>query len=127
MIKVRKNSCVMIIGELIFINSEFQIDIQDMNFLSTSISNIESSTTSTNISSLYSWSNSNQNSGRITPQTMANTSKLNNDKNQSDLLTNIQIINDNNEDLNITADDEIVEINQNNNSRSSRNKRTKRK
>ena len=26
MIKVRKNSCVMIIGELIFINSEFQIE-----------------------------------------------------------------------------------------------------
>lgn len=127
MIKVRKNSCVMIIGELIFIDSEFQVDIQDMNFLSTSISNIESPTISANISSLYSWSNSNQNSGRITAQTMANTSRTNDDKNQVDSLTNIQTINDNDEDLNISLDDEIIEINQNDNSRSGKNKRTKRK
>lgn len=58
---------------------------------------------------------------------MANTSRTNDDKNQVDSLTNIQTINDNDEDLNISLDDEIIEINQNDNSRSGKNKRTKRK
>src|SRR5947207_8119149 len=84
-VKTRKNSCVMITGELICINSEFQIDIQDMNFLSTSISNIESLTTSTNTSSLYSWSATNQTTGRITAQSMANTSQENANQNQIEL------------------------------------------
>jgi len=71
--KTRKNSSVLITGELISVESEFQVDIQDMNFLSTSVSvsNIESATASTNVSSLYSWSATNQNSGRISAQAMA--------------------------------------------------------
>src|SRR6266540_4780120 len=40
-IKIRKNSSIMIIGELIFINSEFQVDIQDLNFLPMSMTSIE--------------------------------------------------------------------------------------
>ena len=69
--KTRKNSSVFITGELISVESEFQVDIQDMNFLSTSVSNIESATASTNVFSLYSWSATNQNSGRISAQAMA--------------------------------------------------------
>jgi hypothetical protein len=68
----------MITGELICTGTEFLVDIQDMNFLATSISNIESSTTSaTNISSIYSWLTLNPFSGRITAQAMANISQEN--------------------------------------------------
>jgi len=31
--KIRKNSTVMILGKMIFIDSEFQVEIQDMNFI----------------------------------------------------------------------------------------------
>jgi hypothetical protein len=54
--KARKNSNVMIVGELVLINSEFKIEIQDLNFLSSTIMTIESSGTSSSPSSLYSWS-----------------------------------------------------------------------
>jgi hypothetical protein len=54
--KVRKNSNVMIVGELSLINSEFKIEIQDLNFLSSTIMTIESSGTSSSPASLYSWS-----------------------------------------------------------------------
>ena len=43
----------MITGELILINSEFQVDIQDLNFLPMSIANIEP-IESSSTSSLYS-------------------------------------------------------------------------
>ena len=69
----------MIISELICVNSEFQVDVQDMNFLSTSVSKIESANSS-NISSMYSWSTTSQNSGRITAQAMADNFKINNNK-----------------------------------------------
>ena len=51
--ETRKNSNIMITGELILINSEFQVDIQDLNFLPMSISNIEP-IESSSTSSLYS-------------------------------------------------------------------------
>lgn len=62
----RKNSNVMISGELILDDSEFQVDIQDLNFLATSVANIESLATS----SQYSWSTA-RSSGRISAQEMA--------------------------------------------------------
>ena len=47
----------MIIGELILINSEFQVDIQDLNFLSMSMSMISIESIITNdLTSSYSWS-----------------------------------------------------------------------
>jgi len=120
--KARRNSCVMITGELICINSEFQIDIQDINFLSTSISNIESSTTSTNISSLYSWSATNQTSGRITAQAMANTSQENADQNQNE-FTNT----DNNNEDPTEQDDDTLDSNEENSNNTKRNYSSKRK
>ena len=51
--ETRKNSNIMITGELILINSEFQVDIQDLNFLPMSIANIEP-IESSSTSSLYS-------------------------------------------------------------------------
>src|SRR6266542_3274377 len=50
-IKTRKNSNVMITGELILADSEYQVDIQDLDFLPVSIASIGNSA-----SSLYSWS-----------------------------------------------------------------------
>src|SRR6266542_530802 len=47
-IKIRKNSSIMITGELILINSEFQVDIQDLNFLPMSMTSIESINTDNN-------------------------------------------------------------------------------
>ena len=70
--KVRRNSSVMIVGELTLINSEFNVEIQDLNFLPTSIANIESSaTSSSSASSLYSWPATL--SSRISAQEMTNT------------------------------------------------------
>ncbi len=110
----------MITGELICINSEFQIDIQDMNFLSTSISNIESLTTSTNTSSLYSWSATNQTTGRITAQAMANSSQENANSSQENANQNqIELINANNHNentTNISQDNETLNSNEENNS-----------
>ena len=50
----RRNSCLMIIGELVLVDSEFLIDIQDINFLSTSNANIET-LTNNSTSSSYTW------------------------------------------------------------------------
>ncbi|GET00705.1 hypothetical protein GLOIN_2v1779967 [Rhizophagus clarus] len=48
-IKVKKNSSIMIIGELTPVDSEFKVEIQDLNFLPTSNGNFESLlTTATN-------------------------------------------------------------------------------
>ena len=70
--KVRRNSSVMIVGELTLINSEFNVEIQDLNFLPTSIANIESSATSSSSAfSLYSWPATL--SSRISAQEMTNT------------------------------------------------------
>src|SRR6266542_3927393 len=63
----------MVIGKLIFTNSEFQVDIQDLNFLPMSIANFETSVASGGpASSLYSWS-ATTSSGRVSAQTMAST------------------------------------------------------
>lgn len=69
-VKTRKNSSVMVTGELVLINSEFQVDIQDLNFLPMSIANIEP-VASSSTSSSYSWSTSTS-LGRLSAQTMAN-------------------------------------------------------
>jgi len=73
--RVRKSSNLMITGELIHIESEFKIDIQDVNFLPMSIANMESLSTSPNNSpsSQYSWSTTEQ-PGRMSAQAMANAS-----------------------------------------------------
>src|SRR6266536_3233457 len=98
--KTRKNSSVLITGELISVESEFQVDIQDMNFLSTSVSNIESATASTNVSSLYSWSATNQNSGRISAQAMALLNKRADvNKNLTGILTDTQSLSSDDENL----------------------------
>jgi hypothetical protein len=68
-IKTRKNSCLMVTGELSFVDTEFLIDIQDVNFISMSSANIE--TTNDVTSSLYSWSTTTP-LGRISAQSMAN-------------------------------------------------------
>src|ERR1043165_4404857 len=67
----------MITGELTLVNSEFQIDIQDLNFLPMSMANIESTTTTSNSTSLYSWSKTTS-LGRLSAQSMANTASSNN-------------------------------------------------
>ena len=83
----------MITGELILINSEFQVDIQDLNFLLMSMTSIESTTTSDSTSS-YSWS-ALISLGRLSAQVMANINTHGN------LTPNIQPINtDNNNDSN---------------------------
>ena len=47
----------MVLGEMIFIDSEFQVEIQNMNFINVSTNtNIVESTDNSSISSLYSWS-----------------------------------------------------------------------
>ncbi|CAG8680317.1 15925_t:CDS:1, partial [Funneliformis caledonium] len=57
LVRARKSSNLMITGELICINSEFQIEIQNVNYLPMSIANMESLQTSPNTSpsSRYSW------------------------------------------------------------------------
>ena len=73
--KTKKNSNVMITGELVTTNSEFQIDIQDLNFLPMSMANIEVTTTSDgSASSSYTWSATAISSGRLSAQAMADTS-----------------------------------------------------
>jgi hypothetical protein len=89
--KSRRNSCLMIIGELNFVDSEFLIDIQDINFLSTSNANIETST-SESTSSLYTWTTATP-TGRLSAQAMANNRPSENP------TTNTQELNSNNEDL----------------------------
>ena len=115
-VKTRKNSC----DNHGRINSVFQIDIQDMNFLFTSISNIESLTTSTNTSSLYSWSATNQTTGRITAQSMANTSQENANPSQENANQNqIELNNANNHNenpTNVLQDNETLNSNEENNS-----------
>ncbi|CAG8531486.1 6123_t:CDS:2 [Funneliformis caledonium] len=64
-IKTRKNSNLMITRELTFVDPEFVVEIQDINFLPMSIANVEPA--------------SGQSSGRISAQVMANTS-LSNDE-----------------------------------------------
>ncbi|PKB96561.1 hypothetical protein RhiirA5_434628 [Rhizophagus irregularis] len=56
--KIRTNSNVMILGKMIFVNSEFQVKIQDINFITMMNTNIGNSADNS-ISSLYSTSSSN--------------------------------------------------------------------
>ena len=112
----------MITGELVYTNSEFQIDIQDINFISASVSNIE---TSADISSSYSWSATNQASGRITAQAMANTSQENADTKQ-DELTNVSD-NDESPTNTLQEDDERLDSVEEDSNSTSQNRRSKRK
>lgn len=95
---MRKNSSVMITGELTLVNSKFKIEIQDLNFLSTTIGNIESSsTTSSSASSLYSWPTTP--SSRMSAQKIANTLTPQNsipDNQPLNIVTNYELINDEN-------------------------------
>ena len=108
-IKIRKNSSVMITGELTLVNSEFQIDIQDLNFLPMSMANIESTTTTSNSTSLYSWSKTTS-LGRLSAQSMANTAFSNNStpnsSNPNTQTTNINNTKDIN-DVNNEIDEEV--------------------
>ena len=81
----------MITGELVLINSEFQVDIQDLNFLPMSMANIESTTTTSGPTSSYSWSTPTS-LGRLFTQTMANTNTYENS------TPNSQLINTDNKD-----------------------------
>ena len=115
-IKIRKNSSVMITGELTLVNSEFQIDIQDLNFLPMSMANIESTTTTSNSTSLYSWSKITS-LGRLSAQSMANTASSNNStpnsSNPNTQTTNIndtKDINDVNNEIDEEVDDESTTI-----------------
>src|SRR6266498_1797127 len=102
-IKIRKNSSIIITGELILINSEFQVDIQDLNFLSMSMTSIESTTTSDSTFS-YSWSASTS-LGRLSAQVMTNTNTHENS------TPNIKLINtDNNNDSNEVSNEVNDEI-----------------
>jgi hypothetical protein len=65
-VKARKNSNIMITGELTYAGSEFFVDIQDVNYLSIYYTNMETAT------SPYSWSTS-EPSGRLSMQTIAGT------------------------------------------------------
>src|SRR6266498_3919674 len=105
--KMTINSSIMITGELILINSEFQVDIQDLNFLPMSMTSIESTTTSDSTFS-YSWSAS-ISLGRLSVQVMANTNTHGNS------TPNIQPINtDNNNDSNEVSNKVNDEINDEN-------------
>jgi hypothetical protein len=66
--KTRKNSNVMIVGELILLDTEFVVEIQDLNFLPISMANIESTLSSGN--DQYSWP-ATRSSGRVSAQDMA--------------------------------------------------------
>jgi hypothetical protein len=70
--KIRKNSSVLVVGELVLIGTEFQVEIQDLNFLPMSIASIDLEAKSSTSSS-YSWPSLAVSSGRITAQEMANT------------------------------------------------------
>ncbi|CAI2171846.1 17914_t:CDS:2 [Funneliformis geosporum] len=71
--KARRSSNLLITGELVQVDSEFQVDIQNINFLLISIANLELST-KTSPSSKYSWLTITQISGRVSVQAMANIS-----------------------------------------------------
>ena len=102
-IKIRKNLSIMITGKLILINSEFQVDIQDLNFLLMSMTSIESTTTSDSTSS-YSWS-ALISLGRLSAQVMTNTNTHENS------TPNIKLINtDNNNDSNEVSNEVNDEI-----------------
>jgi hypothetical protein len=85
--KLRKNSNIMITGELSLIGSEFKIEIQDINYLSSSITTIES-TTGSSTSSLYSWPT--RSSSRMSAQELANTltTPQNSNANSNEIVNN---------------------------------------
>ena len=69
-VKMCKNSNVMIIGELTYLETEFVVEIQDVNFLPMSIANVEAALTDGSTSP-YSWPSVGQSSGRMSAQEMA--------------------------------------------------------
>ena len=98
----RRNSCFMIIGELVFIDSEFLIEIQDINFLSTSNANIETST-SDSTSSLYTWTTATP-TGRLSAQAMANNTSSANPNNTQELDSNNEDLIENTQESNVNED-----------------------
>ncbi|CAI2185634.1 3330_t:CDS:2, partial [Funneliformis geosporum] len=70
-IQVQEKNFKLSVGKLIQVDSEFQVDIQGINFLPMSIANLESST-KTSLSSKYLWSTITQISGKVSAQAMAN-------------------------------------------------------
>jgi hypothetical protein len=79
------------------------------------MSNIGSSTTSTNISSLYSWSATNQTSSRITAQAMANIPSLNSQENADQNQNGLTNTDNNDDNENQTKDDdEMLDSNEEN-------------
>ena len=117
--KVRKHSTIMITGELVLVDSEFKVEIQDLNFLPTTIASIESLTaTSSSTSSLYSWPTTL--SSRISAQEMATTlssASLTPTTQTSNTVTNDEAIN--NEDPSHNDNDTSANI------RTPRRKRTR--
>jgi hypothetical protein len=124
--RARRNSFLMIIGELILIDPEFQIDIQDMNFLSATNANIGASTNDS--TTLYSWQTTTP-LGRITAQAMANNRLSENTADTFENLTNTS----QGENLALSSNDEMdtQELNDNNDdlapTTTQTNKRKKRK
>ncbi|CAG8699970.1 18322_t:CDS:2 [Rhizophagus irregularis] len=88
--KIRKNPNVMILEEMILVNSEFQVEIQDINFITMTNTNI-GSLTDNSISSLYSWLTTS--SRRLSAQSMAN------NKNLTNISSDVQATDSNNEEL----------------------------
>uniref|UniRef100_U9U5F2 Uncharacterized protein n=1 Tax=Rhizophagus irregularis (strain DAOM 181602 / DAOM 197198 / MUCL 43194) TaxID=747089 RepID=U9U5F2_RHIID len=122
----------MILGEMILVNSEFQVEIQDINFITMTNTNNIGSSTDNSISSLYSWSTTS--SRRLSAQSMANNKNLTNissdvqatDSNNKELShSNNELVEPNNE-LNIddeNIDDNPTSLNNNKNNNSNSNKR----
>lgn len=121
---------VMILGEMILDNSEFQVEIQDINFITMTNTNI-GSTVDNSISSQYSWSTTS--SRRLSAQSMAN------NKNLANILSDVQTTDPNNEEPShsndelepnneLSIDDENIDdnhtsLNNNKNNNSNSNKR----
>ncbi|PKY62991.1 hypothetical protein RhiirA4_490599 [Rhizophagus irregularis] len=103
--KIRKNSNVMILGEMILVNSEFQVEIQDINFITMTNTNIGSSTDNS-ISSLYS----------DVQATDSNNEELSHSNNELEPNNELNI-----DDENI--DDNPTSLNNNKNNNSNSNKR----
>ena len=106
--KTRRHSSLMVTGELILIGSEFQIDIQDINFLPMSMANIETQMINERSAgtSLYSWSTSVP-LGRLSAQAMADTISADNvqETDTNDEIVNEEADADDDEDVTNASDD----------------------
>jgi len=101
----------MVIGELVFIDSEFLIEIQDINFLSTSNANIQTPT-SDSTSFLYTWTTATP-TGRLSVQAMANNTSSANPNNTQELDSNNEDLIENTQESNVNEDlDDALPITQ---------------